>query len=101
LKGGLSYALLAGVSRSFGDAKGMDRVAGRVAPIGGRHAIAESASRISYTAGIDLSQRMGALRLVFPLRVTYVTGELPAYWPSRYDAQAGIGIAIPLVRRLE
>ncbi len=101
LKGALSYALLAGVSRSFGDVAGLDRVDGRLIPAGGRHDISRHADRIAYTAGIDLSQRIGALRLVFPLRVTYASGELPPYWPSSYDAQAGVGLAIPLMRRLQ
>jgi len=101
LKSAFTYALLAGVSRSWGDVEGMYRITARLAPEGGRHQISRSESRLAYTAGFDLSQRMGPLRLVFPLRITYTTGELPDYWPGAYDAQAGIGLAIPLIRRLQ
>jgi glyoxylase-like metal-dependent hydrolase (beta-lactamase superfamily II) len=96
-----NVALLAGVSRNIGDVSGMDRVQGRMIPRGGRHVITQTASVNSPVAGIELSQRIGALRLVFPLRATYVSGTLPSYWPSRIALSAGAGFTIPIVRKLE
>jgi glyoxylase-like metal-dependent hydrolase (beta-lactamase superfamily II) len=99
--GRVSYALLAGVSRTFGDVRGMNRVVGRLAPTGGRHPIAVRDARGGFTAGVDLSTRVGRLRIVLPIRVTQVRGELPSYWPGRFDVHAGAGIALPFFQRLE
>lgn len=99
--GGLSYALLAGVSSSMGDVRGMDRVQGQLVPVGGRHAIAARDVRGGFTAGVEISQRIGRLRIVLPLRVTHIRGELPSYWPSRFGLHAGAGISLPFFRRLE
>ena len=99
--GGLSIALLGGVSRTFGDLDGMDRVPGLLPPAGGRHTISTGTTRDGVTAGIELSQRIGRARLVLPIRVTQISGSLPSHWPSRYDAQAGAGLSFPLWRSVE
>ncbi|MBY0496333.1 MAG: MBL fold metallo-hydrolase [Cyanobacteria bacterium] len=99
--GRLSIALLGGVSRTFGDLDGFDRVSGLLAPAGGRHPLTTGTMRGGVTAGVELSQRIGVARLVFPIRVTQISGALPAHWPSRYDAQAGAGISVPLWRSVE
>jgi glyoxylase-like metal-dependent hydrolase (beta-lactamase superfamily II) len=96
-----NLALLAGVSRNIGDVRGMDRVQGRFIPVGGRHVIIDNDSVTGAVAGIELSQRIGALRIVLPLRATYTSGELPTYWPSRISATAGVGFVIPLIRKLD
>jgi glyoxylase-like metal-dependent hydrolase (beta-lactamase superfamily II) len=98
---GFSYALLVGVSRNTGDVKGMDRVQGRLSPAGGRHEIAAHNSRTGFSAGIELLQRIGRLRLVLPVRVTHFGGDLPAYWPSQFDFNVGAGISVPVRLRLE
>lgn len=96
-----SYALLAGPASTHGDVRGMDRVAGRLVPVGGRHSIAARDVRTSFAAGADLSLRLGRLNLVVPVRVTRIGGDLPAYWPSRFDLHAGAGFSLPFFRRLE
>jgi hypothetical protein len=96
-----SVSLLAGVTSIFGDVKGLDRVQGVFIPTGGRHAIAEADRRTGFTGGLELSQRVGAVRLVVPLRVTSITGDRPDFWPGRLNASAGLGLAIPFFRVLE
>ena len=96
-----SVILLGGISSTVGDARGLDRVQGRLMPVGGRHSIRENDRRYGWTGGLELSKGMGALRFVIPIRATAITGTLPAYWPSRFDFSAGAGIAIPLIRRVE
>lgn len=97
----LSYALLIGASWTEGDVRGANRVHGGLAPAGGRHLVAEHDGRFGVTGGVELSQRIGAMRLVFPIRVTHTIGTLPAYWPDRLDVQAGAGLSIPFFRRVE
>ena len=97
----LSYGLLIGASWTVGDVRGANRVHGGLAPVGGRHLVAANDGRLGVTAGLELSQRIGATRLVFPIRVTHTTGTLPAYWLDRLDVQAGAGLSIPLFRRVE
>jgi hypothetical protein len=96
-----SLTLLGGVTSHYGDVRGMDRVQGRFVPIGGRHAIRSNDSRRGLTAGIDLSPRVGALRVVIPVRVTQTTGELPDFWPSRIGVSVGAGFVVPIFRRLQ
>jgi hypothetical protein len=79
----------------------VDRVRGIFTPRGGRHAIEETDSRSGFTAGIEFSQRLGAWRLVVPVRVTQIQGHRPEFWPSRLHASAGVGLAIPFFRVLE
>lgn len=96
-----TVSLLAGVTRFHGDVKGVDRVPGLFTPAGGRHRIDYSDVRTGFTGGLEFSQRLGALRLVVPLRVTYINGTRPSFWPSPLNASAGAGLAIPLFRVLE
>jgi hypothetical protein len=99
--GSFSYALLAGVSHTTGDVEGVDRVQGRLPPAGGRHEIVARDSRSGFTAGAELLPRIGRLRLVLPVRVTYFGDDRPAYWPSAFDVNVGAGISIPLRVRVE
>jgi len=96
-----TISLLAGVARLSGDVKGVDRVSGVFTPNGGRHRIQGSDVRKGFTGGLEFSQRLGALRLVVPLRVTYFNATRPEFWPSQLNASAGVGLAIPLFRVLE
>jgi glyoxylase-like metal-dependent hydrolase (beta-lactamase superfamily II) len=97
--GGLS--LIGGVSNSFGDVRGMDRVAGQPRPAGGRHPISATDSRLAFTGGIELAARMGRMRLVLPVRATLLASDPPRYWPSRFSVNAGAGISLPLGRRVD
>jgi glyoxylase-like metal-dependent hydrolase (beta-lactamase superfamily II) len=94
-------SLLAGVAQISGDVRGLDRVAGRFEPAGGRHAIREVDYRTGFIAGIEFSQPIGPLRIVVPMRYTQISGAIPAFWSSRMNATAGIGISFPLFRVLE
>jgi hypothetical protein len=96
-----NLTVIAGVSHVTGDVRGLDRVEGRFIPAGGRHAIHETSRRTGVTAGIELSQRIGPLRFVVPLRVTQALGDRPHFWPSRLSGSAGLGISFPIVRVLE
>lgn len=96
-----NVSLLAGATRVGGDVAGLSRVTGRFTPEGGRHRIQSNDTRIGFTGGLELSQRLGALRLVVPLRATYFTGAAPPWWPSPLNASAGVGLAIPLFRVLQ
>ena len=96
-----NISLLAGVARWNGDVKGVERVSGIFTPAGGRHRVQDTDSRKGVTGGLEFSQRMGALRVVVPLRVTYFNGARPEFWPGRLNATAGVGLAIPLFRILE
>ena len=96
-----SVSLLAGLTRFSGDVKGVDRVQGIFIPAGGRHAIQDADVRTGFTAGLEFSQRLGALRLVVPVRVTPLNRSRPNFWPSRLNASAGAGLAIPFFRVLE
>ena len=95
-----AVAVLGGISQTWGDARGMNIVRGRVMPIGGRHAIHSRDRLLGFTTGVDLETSVFHDRaaLVAPLRLTYTPGSLPSYWPSRADASAGIGIRLRLVR---
>ncbi|HXD16488.1 MAG TPA: MBL fold metallo-hydrolase [Vicinamibacterales bacterium] len=95
-----TIAVLGGISQTWGDARGMNIVRGRVAPIGGRHAIQHRDRLPGFTTGVDLAKPVFHDRaaLVAPLRVTYTPRPLPWYWPSRIDASAGIGIRVRLLR---
>jgi glyoxylase-like metal-dependent hydrolase (beta-lactamase superfamily II) len=96
-----AVTLLGGFSSTVGDVRGLNRVQGRLIPVGGRHAVRSNEKRNGWTGGLELSKRLGALRLVIPVRATVINGTLPPYWPSRFDVSAGAGIAIPIVRRIE
>ena len=100
--GRFSLALLGGVSRTVDDVRGQYVVRGVLRPVGGRHAIADTAARTGITVGLDIAETAwGGLSFVFPLRVTRVHGSLPVDWPGRYDVQGGVGIRVRLLRRLE
>ena len=94
-------SLLAGVTSIQVDVRGLDRVAGSFVPVGGRHAIRELDQRTGVTAGVELSQPIGPLRLVVPVRFTQINGTRPDFWPSRINGSAGVGISVPLFRVLQ
>jgi cyclase len=96
-----AVTLLGGLSSTVGDVRGLDRVHGRLIPVGGRHVIRGNDQRYGWTGGLDLSTGLGAVRLVIPFRATLINGTLPDYWPSRFDVSIGAGIAIPVIRRVE
>jgi glyoxylase-like metal-dependent hydrolase (beta-lactamase superfamily II) len=93
-------ALLAGPSFTYGDARGINVVRGRLVPTGGRHDIHTHDGRPGVTVGFELRLPFGgAVGLIAPIRVTYTpSSPLPAYWPSHYDATAGVGISVRLAR---
>lgn len=98
----LSYALLGGVSRTFGSVRGMNQVIGVQLPIGGRHDITGDESSAGLTGGVDVLIRAGEkLRLVAPIRVTRIMESLPANWPSAVDVQVGLGIGVRVFRRVD
>ena len=100
--GRFSVALLGGVSQTVDDVRGQYVVRGVLRPIGGRHAIAETAARTGITVGLDMADATwGRVSVVVPLRVTRFQGSLPAYWPSRWDVHGGVGIRVRVLRRLE
>jgi glyoxylase-like metal-dependent hydrolase (beta-lactamase superfamily II) len=100
--GGLSYALLGGVSYTVGDVRGMDYVPGVVVPVGGFHAIEEQSGRTGATLGVDLRQRLGRrLTIVAPVRATQLLGRSPGYWPGLADLQVGVGLAMQVMRRVD
>jgi glyoxylase-like metal-dependent hydrolase (beta-lactamase superfamily II) len=100
--GGLSYAVLGGVSYTVGDARGMNYVPGVLVPVGGFHAIAEQSGRTGATLGVDLRQRLGGrLTIVAPVRATQLLGKSPGYWPGLADVQIGVGLAMQVMRRVD
>lgn len=94
-------SVLAGVASQRGDVRGMDRVQRQFVPIGGRHTIHANDARRGLVAGIDFSPRLGAVRMVIPVRVTQTSGELPDLWPSRVNVSVGAGFVVPIFRRLQ
>jgi glyoxylase-like metal-dependent hydrolase (beta-lactamase superfamily II) len=96
-----SYAVLGGVSQTVGDVRGMNRVQGLLVPAGGRHAIAVRTSKLGVTLGADAAWTVRpGLSLVVPVRVTRIQGQLPQYWPSRFDVHGGLGVRVRLLRRV-
>jgi len=96
-----SLSLLAGYTSVTGDVAGINRVQNAFIPKGGQHAIEDNEQRGGPTVGLEFSQRIGAVRLVIPFRVTQSNGPRPEFWPSRLNASAGAGLSIPLFRKLE
>lgn len=99
--GQLSAMPVAGLSRTVGDAAGVSHVPGVQIPVGGYHVIGGRDARLGVTAGIDLikTTRRG-FSIGAPIRITRMGGARPAQWPSMFDVQAGVGVSVPLVRRL-
>jgi hypothetical protein len=80
----------------------MDRVKAAVVPFGGRHEIVEHTSKFGFTFGIEGVRAIGrGLSIVMPVRVTRLGGELPAHWQHGFDVQAGVGISMRVLRRVE
>jgi glyoxylase-like metal-dependent hydrolase (beta-lactamase superfamily II) len=92
VSGGLSYAV--------GDARGFNIVRGQLIPAGGRHQISQRAARLGLAGGADFAVPLNAaINFVVPLRVVYLaSSQLPAYWPGRIAADAGLGIRIRVAR---
>jgi glyoxylase-like metal-dependent hydrolase (beta-lactamase superfamily II) len=94
----LSYAVVAGLSSTIGDARGMTLVRGAFVPTGGRHSIQTTETRSGYTAGVDLAFGR-RVAFVVPVRVNYIA-SLPQYWPSRVNVRIGAGVAAQVLRRV-
>jgi hypothetical protein len=90
-----------GISHTTGHVRGLSHVTGVLVPIGGYHSIEDRATRIGLTLGVDLVRTTNrGFSISAPIRVTRISGEQPAYWPATVDVQAGIGVSIPVVRRI-
>jgi hypothetical protein len=98
--GPLSFRLLAGMSYTIGDRRGVDRVKEGLPPFAGRHPINSRESRWGYTGGLDLAvgRRVG---IVVPLRFNYAINDGAATtFPHRMDAQAGVALTVRLFRHV-
>lgn len=99
---GRVYSLVAGVSSTLGDIKGMDRVEGRLLPAGGRHLIEHRRRRTGVTFGADIEQTLGRrMRLYLPVRVTLFNGDAPDHWAGAQDFQLGAGLKIGVSRAVK
>lgn len=99
---GRIYSLVAGVSSTLGDIKGMDRVEGRLLPVGGRHVIDNRPMRTGVTFGADVGQTLGRrMRLYLPVRVTLLTGGAPDHWAGAHDFQLGAGLKVGVFRSVK
>lgn len=100
--GRLSYALLGGVSQTFGDVRGANYVPGAVVPVGGFHEISDQYSKLGLTFGLDLRHRLGAgLSIVVPIRATQLPGKPSNYQPGTIDVRMGVGISTQIFRRVD
>ena len=99
--GRLSYLPVAGVSQTTGDVRGLSHVTGVLTPVGGYHVIGEHVTRLGLTVGLDLLATTGrGFSITAPIRLTRIKGGRPQHWPAMLDMQAGIGIAVPLMRHV-
>jgi hypothetical protein len=98
----ISYNLLGGASYLVADREGILRVKDVYLPIGGRHPIQDRDARMAYIGGADLLWSTGgALGVVLPFRVTYLSGERTERWPGPLLVRAGIGLRWSAYRRVE
>jgi glyoxylase-like metal-dependent hydrolase (beta-lactamase superfamily II) len=99
--GGLSLVPTGGISRTRGDVRGLSLTRGLLAPAGGFHPIEQTGTRMGVTGGVDivLTTERG-FGLVVPVRVTKLRGPRPEFWPAMTDVQVGIGVSLPIVRRV-
>jgi len=98
--GRIGYLPVAGLSQTTGSMRGLTHVTGVLTPVGGYHDLAGQETKLGLTAGVDLVKTTNTgFSFRIPLRATFVSGA-PDYWPSRFDLQAGIGLSVPVVRRL-
>jgi hypothetical protein len=98
--GGSAFRLLGGWSYAVADRRGVARIKEGLAPFAGRHPIESNDNRWSFSGGADLviGRRLG---IVVPLRINYATEDAKTTWPSRFDAQAGIGMTLRLFRTID
>ena len=96
-----AYVPVAGVSQTRGSVRGLSHVVGVLTPVGGYHQIESRQTRTGVTVGVDLVKtRSRGFSIIAPVRLTRLIGERPEYWPSTFDVQAGIGISVPIIRRI-
>ena len=94
-----AFALFGGPTVTIGDVRGSNVVRGRLVPVGGRHAIHERDFRIGVTGGLEVRAPFGGrTALVVPIRVLYFPSDVPDYWPSRLEVNAGLGMTIRVRR---
>jgi hypothetical protein len=96
----LPIAVVAGVGATRGDGRGVFRNRGALLPLGGLHAIEETATEFGPTVGVEISKHVaGGLTFVVPVRVTIVPDSAPAYWPHGSMVEAGLGIRMRVLKR--
>ena len=96
-----SIELLAGPTVLLADTRGLTRVKQAVAPIGGRHPIAERKIAVAATAGANFVLPLAsAISVVVPIRATVVPNELTVRWPGRVDVSGGLGLSVRLTQRV-
>jgi glyoxylase-like metal-dependent hydrolase (beta-lactamase superfamily II) len=98
-----AFTIFGGPSFTYGDARGMTIVRGRLVPAGGRHEIHERDTRLGLTAGVEimapLSERVG---VVIPVQIACTSlSAPPVYWPNRLDVTAGIGLSFRVRRHID
>lgn len=97
----MSAALLGGFARTSANTAGMSVVHNEYAPKGGRHSIAEHASRTSLVVGADVYRRVtSSWAMVVPIRWSF-GGDKGPRWTSTSDVQVGVGLSRRLFRRFE
>jgi hypothetical protein len=53
------------------------------------------------TGGVDLALTTeSGFSVMVPVRVTQLLGRRPEFWPAMTDVQVGIGVSLPIVRRV-
>ena len=99
--GKLTYAAVGGVSATLGYARGMNDLRGVLIPFGGRHEVNSADSNTGLTGGLNITRTVrDGFALTVPIRVTQMIGDLPNYWPSRFDVQIGVGVNVRVLRRV-
>ena len=93
-----SIVVVAGPSLTFGNARGMMIQQGQV-PFGGRYQVDTRISRFGLTTGADVTVPLSArVSVAAPFRINVIMASLPADWPGRLAATAGVGLKIRLAR---
>jgi hypothetical protein len=92
---------VAGLSWTSGDVRGLSQRTGVLVPAGGYREIAAADKRVGLVGGADVFRTTArGLSLTASFRFNRLLKETPAYWPASSDMQFGIGVSLPLVRRL-
>jgi glyoxylase-like metal-dependent hydrolase (beta-lactamase superfamily II) len=124
--GRMSYVALGGVSMMTVDVQGLYRIKETLASFGGRGPINAHGSRKAVVAGGDAVWLIAnRLALTVPVRISFAMGNQPlagaapfavsrffgpfgptaatppVFWPGRMSVQAGVGLRVPLFRRVD